>query len=250
MQRFSYHDYENSIRDLKVVNRHLESFKPYFKNREKILDIGCGEGLFLKHLKEEGVQGVGIEYNLGIANDVQKMGFKVYAGSAVDIWPQVKESFDGAFCSHLIEHLPFENIIDMVEGMSSKLRPGAKVVFAWPNPGSLQMQLFHFWRDPEHIRYYDQYLIAGLFEHYGLMIDECFSQGPWGLDRPSKLHLPYKKEEKTKQTKQIKSKRKVNLIKRKIKMLLGIERLNKEANYIEYMRSQGRELVLVATKQV
>lgn len=247
MKRFSYHDYENSIRNLKHVDEHLKCFKEYFMDCEKVLDIGCGEGLFLNHLREQGVKGVGIEYDPQIAADVQKLGYEVYGGSAVDIWPKIDESFDGAFCSHLIEHLHFENVIDLVEGLSTKLKPGAKVVFAWPNPGSLQMQLFHFWRDPEHVRYYDQYLIAGLFEHYNLKIDECYSQGPWGLDKPDKYPLPFSKESinSGKKSKKVKQ----NPFKKRLKQMLGIERLNNEANYIEYMRSQGRELVLVATKK-
>lgn len=249
MKRFTYHDYENSIRDLDATNEHLQLFIPYFSNCECVLDIGCGEGLFLKHLKLINVLGKGLEYDPSIAEDVRNKGFEVYRGSAVDIWPEINESFDGAFCSHLIEHLSFENVINLVEGMSQKLAPGARVVFAWPNPGSIQMQLFHFWRDPEHVRYYDQYLIAGLFKHYGLEIDECFSQGPWGIDKPNKFPLEYTKRKLTSAVQNTNKKKSINPIKSKLKKLLGIERLNKEANFIEFMRSQGRELVLVATKK-
>lgn len=248
MKRFTYHDYENAIRDLDAVNKHLALFRSYFKGCNKILDIGCGEGLFLKHLKEEDIEGVGIEYDPDIARDVQGKGFRVYTGSVVNIWPQLNETFDGAFCSHLIEHLPFENVIDLVEGLSTKIKPRAKVVFAWPNPGSLEMQLFHFWRDPEHVRYYDQYLIAGLFEHYGLKIDECYSQGPWGLDKASKYPLPYSKKVSNTLSSTSTKKKRPMAFKQYLKKVLGIERLSKEANYIEYLRSQGRELVLVATK--
>ena len=40
-----------------------------------------------------------------------------------------------------------------------------------PNPGSIRLHLFGFWRDPEHIRFYTGNLIASVCRHYGLKVE-------------------------------------------------------------------------------
>ena len=39
-----------------------------------------------------------------------------------------------------------------------------------PNPESIRMQLFGFWRDPEHVRFYHPELLEGVCQHAGLQV--------------------------------------------------------------------------------
>jgi hypothetical protein len=51
------------------------------------------------------------------------------------------------------------------------LVPGGILVFVLPNPGSIRLHLFGFWRDPEHVRFYTGNLIASVCHHYGLSVE-------------------------------------------------------------------------------
>ncbi len=77
----------------------------------------------------------------------------------------------GSFCSHLLEHLPFGEVVRLIEEIVATLLPGGTLVFVFPNPGSIRLHLFGFWRDPEHIRFYTGSLIASVCRHYGLEVD-------------------------------------------------------------------------------
>jgi O-antigen chain-terminating methyltransferase len=52
-----------------------------------------------------------------------------------------------------------------------RLDPGGVFVSVLPNPGSIRLHLFGFWRDPEHVRFYTGNLIASICQHYGLSVE-------------------------------------------------------------------------------
>ena len=55
-----------------------------------------------------------------------------------------------------------------------------------PNPESIRMQLFGFWRDPEHVRFYHPELIEGVVRHYGLeIVYSNRHEEPFALEAPT-----------------------------------------------------------------
>ena len=83
----------------------------------------------------------------------------------------MEERYDGIFCSHLMEHLPFDRVTRLVELITTRLDPGGVLALVFPNPGSIRLHLFGFWRDPEHVRFYNGNLIASVCQHYGLEME-------------------------------------------------------------------------------
>jgi SAM-dependent methyltransferase len=92
---------------------------------------------------------------------------------------------DGIFCSHLLEHLPFERVVRLIELIVTRLQPGGVLGLVFPNPGSIRLHLFGFWRDPEHVRFYNGDLIASVCRHYGFKLEYSNQE-----EEPNRLEVP------------------------------------------------------------
>ncbi|MDD5194126.1 MAG: class I SAM-dependent methyltransferase [Candidatus Omnitrophica bacterium] len=239
MKRFSYADFEMNFKEPEIIEEHLLSFMPYFSHCRHVVDIGSASGIFLKLLRNAKIKATGIENNPDLVEHLRSQQFDVIDADATSIWPNIQFEFDGIFCSHLIEHLEFEKVVDLIEGFSSKIKNSGIVILAFPNPESLEAQLFQFWRDPQHVRFYHSDLICGILKHYGFEIEKVFSQGTWG------------QLQETNVKDNIFSFRRIFLVRwigRILKFLLGIRKNEIEADYILKLRRIGREVVIVARK--
>jgi O-antigen chain-terminating methyltransferase len=161
---FEYADYELSFREM------LAEHVAHFAGCRDVLDLACGAGIFLELLAERGIPAVGVERNERVAEWVRTRGWNVVCQDAFDFLQERSDDYDGIFCSHFIEHLPFEQVLRLLELMSGRLRPTGTLVLVFPNPESVRMQLFGFWRDPEHVRFYHPELIEAVCRHYGLTV--------------------------------------------------------------------------------
>ncbi len=170
MKPFSYSDYESQLMEHDYIRMLQRPRVRFFKDCKEVLDLGCGIGTFLELLREAGVNAVGIDRNEAIAEKARRKGLEVISSDLFDYLENKENMYDGIFCSHLLEHLPFEGVVRLIEKIVTRLLPGGTLVFVLPNPGSVRLHLFGFWRDPEHVRFYTGNLIASVCEHYGLKL--------------------------------------------------------------------------------
>ena len=185
MRSFNYSDYESRLMDLDYIRMLQRPRVRFFKDCKKVLDLGCGPGIFLDLLKEAGIGAAGVDRNEAIVEKARQKGLRVIHSDLFDYLSRTEEEFDGIFCSHLLEHLPFEEVVRLIEKAAIRLLPGGTVVFVLPNPGSIRLHLFGFWRDPEHIRFYTGNLIASVCEHYGLKVEYSNEE-----ETPNQLEAP------------------------------------------------------------
>jgi O-antigen chain-terminating methyltransferase len=143
----------------------------FFKGCQKVLDLACGPGVFLELLRETGIEAIGVDRDEEIVEKARQKDLKVIQSDIFDHLEKAEERYDGIFCSHLIEHLPFHQVVRLVELTAMRLDPGGVFVSVLPNPGSIRLHLFGFWRDPEHVRFYTGNLIASVCQHYGLEVE-------------------------------------------------------------------------------
>lgn len=167
---FDYSDYELQCRDREWNLSLLAEYLPYFQDCRQVLDIACGPGLFLELLAEHGIASLGIERNPTVVELARKHGWAVVESDVFAFLAESSDTYDGVFCSHFIEHLPFEQVLKLIELTVPRVNPGGTFVLVFPNPESIRMQLFGFWRDPEHVRFYHPELIEAVCKHYGFTI--------------------------------------------------------------------------------
>jgi len=125
----------------------------YFKNCDNILDIGCGKGFFAS-LSPKRI--VGLEYNPKLVNICKSKDLNVIEGNCLNL-PFKSKSFDGVYCSHLLEHFIPEDVFKLANEIGRILKERGVVVIKTPLPN------FSFWNDPTHVKPYPPPAIFSIF---------------------------------------------------------------------------------------
>ena len=168
---FDYSTYEFCQRDHPLLKTMQWGDTTHFAGCKRVLDLGCGVGIFLDCLRQQGINGVGVERDPAIAEYGSGMGLNIINADALDFLEQSGELYDGIYCSHFVEHLPFDVVQKLIHLLAQRLVPGGVVVLAFPDPESIRSQLLGFWRDPEHVRFYHPELITALASSVGLELE-------------------------------------------------------------------------------
>ena len=134
--------YEQDMRQRAVI----DLLKP--KQKDRILDVGCGNARDLITLAKRGMNCTGIDMSEGMINggkkDIEKKNLKIdlLIGSATEL-PFDDEIFDKIICSEVIEHTPaYEKT---VEEMLRILKKNGRIVITTPNRISLYGVYRKFW---------------------------------------------------------------------------------------------------------
>ncbi|HSA78465.1 MAG TPA: class I SAM-dependent methyltransferase [Nitrospirota bacterium] len=102
----------------------------------RILDIGCGRGLFLSLMRTGGWDVAGTEFDEETASYASRVyGLKVKSGGPSS-WGFPDESFDVITIHHALEHIP--DPAEMLGACGRLLKKGGLLVIAVPNISSLQ----------------------------------------------------------------------------------------------------------------
>lgn len=122
---------------LDFFGRHLPRINIRKKNR--LLDIGCGNGGFLTRATEMGWQVKGCEIDPKAVVACKSIGLNVIQGDAYSA-DLANESFDVITMSHVIEHV-YEQA-NLLKRAHDLLSPGGWLWLACPNPQSVGFKLF------------------------------------------------------------------------------------------------------------
>jgi len=104
-----------------------------------IVDFGCGFGQTLLAIREKGYTNIaGIDISLEAIDFCEKQNLKIYKGFEDVGLSEIKNKGGADFliASHVIEHIPKEEIIPTLEKLFSLLKPGGKLLVMVPNAQS------------------------------------------------------------------------------------------------------------------
>ena len=155
----SYIKFEDAFRGRWKVEERVRWYIPHVReimalgSRKPMLDIGCGRGEWMLELKRNNFTVSGVDLNPAMADAARAQGLEVVLADAVahlDSLEPASLSVVSAF--HLVEHLPFEQILILVDAAFRALMPGGLLIMETPNPENLVVGACTFWYDPTHIR--------------------------------------------------------------------------------------------------
>lgn len=118
---------------------------------DKVLEIGCGDGVFLEMLAKKGVQNIAaIELNQLAVTTLKKAGYDVYNETIETFAPHHREQYDVVCFFQVLEHI--YDIKSFLDNAIAALKPGGKLVIAVPhnNPYLLRYDKTHTLNLPPH----------------------------------------------------------------------------------------------------
>lgn len=104
------------------------------RKENKLLEIGCGQGDFLKKLRDNGIMVTGIEFNEEAIRKSKEKGLEIYKETIQEYSKNNKEKYDMVCSFQVMEHIP--NIGEAVQASLEVLKPGGKLIISVPNNDS------------------------------------------------------------------------------------------------------------------
>jgi len=116
-----------------------------------VLDLGCGRGEWLEVLSEHGYASRGVDLNSVMVGEAQALGLDAVEQDAIAHLRSLDSESVAAITSmHLVEHLPYEVLIRLVDEALRVLQPGGVLILETPNPENLTVGSYWFYMDPTH----------------------------------------------------------------------------------------------------
>lgn len=118
-----------------------------------ILDLGCGRGEWMELLRDHHFIARGLDRNGAFVAQCQALGLDVEHSDALVYLRSLPDSCLGGITSfQMIEHVPFELVLSMLDEIMRVLKPRGLVILETPNPRNLQVGAHHFHLDPTHFK--------------------------------------------------------------------------------------------------
>lgn len=152
--------------------RNLKTSMPRF------LDVGCGDGRYLKMMHKLGIPKsclYGVELDADQVNKLNQDGFNGFFGRIEDVAKDLpNESFDLIVLLQVLEHVSDPRT--MVSTLSNLLRKGGVLIIETPNTSSIDVRLFKasYWGGyhfPRHWNLMNQRTLARLAHEQGLRVE-------------------------------------------------------------------------------
>jgi SAM-dependent methyltransferase len=143
--------------------RWLDVQAPYRWNLRRLepgftLDIGCGIGRNLAHLRG---QGVGVDHNAASIALARKRGLLAFTPDELQATEYHRPGrFDSLLLAHVLEHLREQDAVELVRGYAPLLKPGGKLILVTPQEAGYRS-------DPTHVEFVDLAALERLIRAVG-----------------------------------------------------------------------------------
>ena len=124
--------------------------KKIVQPNQKILDIGCGSGIFLESLKDITVNIYGAEFNPSAIKQCQEKGINTFTQDIKEISQTHTNYFDVVTYFQVLEHI--SDVKSFIDNSLKVLKPNGKLVIAVPNnnPYLFKNEKYHTLNLPPH----------------------------------------------------------------------------------------------------
>ena len=136
----------------------LRAYLPLVEKSQKstqgspIVDLGCGRGEWLELLSQHNYDSaVGVDINHAFLAQCRTRSLHVVESDAIQHLTSLEASTLGGITAfHLVEHLPFPALIELLDYSLKALKSGGIAIFETPNPANLLVGSCSFYLDPTH----------------------------------------------------------------------------------------------------
>jgi O-antigen chain-terminating methyltransferase len=170
-----YHRLENKYRgSVSDIRNRLRVYLPDVESAvirtggKPVMDIGCGRGEWLELLNDAGLSAIGIDTNSVQIGEAQEKGLDARQGDARRALSEAEDNSLACISAHhLIEHLPFEEVLWITREAMRVLAPGGMLLFETPDVRNVLVGATSFHNDPTHLHPMTDPVLTVLFETVG-----------------------------------------------------------------------------------
>ncbi|MDD5319240.1 MAG: class I SAM-dependent methyltransferase [Methylococcales bacterium] len=193
----AHHKYTNFYRAFEerhrgsreLIESRLEVYLPFVEplktlyEAPEILDLGCGRGEWLELLQHNGLHAKGVDLDEGMLMACRELNLDVCQADALDYLRGLEvESQSVVSAFHVVEHISFEALRQLVDEAYRVLKPGGLLILETPNSENLIVGTSSFYLDPTHQRPLPATLLTFVVEYAGFSrIKTLYLQDPPGL---------------------------------------------------------------------
>jgi SAM-dependent methyltransferase len=133
-----------------------------------VVDIGCGRAELVELLARRGIEAIGVDTDPSMVAEARARGLDVRQVDGNSFLRGREPGSLGAIiATHLVEHLEFADLVELLELAATRLRPGGVFIAETPNPTSLVVLGNSYILDPTHLRPLHPSLLTFLCEGAG-----------------------------------------------------------------------------------
>lgn len=191
-----YRAFEDAYRgERAVIKQRLRAYAPFLDTlatlpgagaKPAALDLGCGRGEWLELLGEHGLGARGVDLDAGMLAACYERGLQAEQADAVSALRACADnSLALVSAFHLVEHIPFEVLQQLIAEALRALQPGGLLIMETPNPENLSVGATSFYLDPSHEKPLPPLLLGFLADYAGFG-----RQRTVRLQEPARLHQP------------------------------------------------------------
>jgi O-antigen chain-terminating methyltransferase len=184
----AFEDLHRGSRDL--IRKRQEIYLPFINPLKALypqcpaLDLGCGRGEWLELIQSQGFLARGVDFDEGMLQACQALDLPAEYGDALAALAALgDESQVVVSAFHLVEHIPFASLQQLVSEALRVLKPAGLLIMETPNPENLLVGTNSFYLDPTHEKPIPHLLLSFLTEYTGFARSKLVR-----LQEPAALH--------------------------------------------------------------
>ncbi|KAA2239147.1 methyltransferase domain-containing protein [Chitinophaga agrisoli] len=157
------------------------------KSTDRVLEVGAGDGFFLKILKEKGIAARGLELNPKAIETGRAQGLQLDGEMIQDHAQQHVGEYDAVCTFQVLEHI--YDVRDYLQSCLLALKKGGKLIIGVPNsnPFMYKHDRWHLRNlPPHHAGLWTPAVFKTLPEHFDMTLDKLFVErlhNEWGQYR-------------------------------------------------------------------
>lgn len=157
-----------------VIKERLRIYAPFLKPLQSLypngesLDLGCGRGEWLELMDELGFFAVGVDLNQAMLDCCLDFRLRGLQADALEYLANLSDNSQVVISAfHLIEHIPFEKVHELVKQSLRVLKPGGLLILETPNAENIRVATQYFYLDPTHLKPIPSQQLSFLTEYVG-----------------------------------------------------------------------------------
>ncbi|MHA6140845.1 class I SAM-dependent methyltransferase [Pseudomonas mohnii] len=184
----AFEDLHRGSRDL--IRKRQEVYLPFINPLKTLypqcpaFDLGCGRGEWLELILSQGFLARGVDLDEGMLQACQALDLPAEYGDALTALGALEDESQVVVSAfHLVEHIPFSCLQQLVSEALRVLKPAGLLIMETPNPENLLVGTNFFYLDPTHEKPIPHALLSFLTEFAGFTRSKLVR-----LQEPAELH--------------------------------------------------------------